>query len=65
MNATAHIGAEIGGEQIGRNRVLRIRHDRKCYRGQHRLDQPDIVLAKALGMIGREREANPAVRERL
>src|SRR5215472_2242138 len=65
MNKTAGIVAEIGGEQAGGNRVLGIRNNRKCYRGQHRLDQAEIVLAKALWAIGREREADPAVRERL
>jgi hypothetical protein len=56
MNATTHVGAEIGGEQLGRNRVLGIRHDRKCDRRQHGLDQLEIVLAKAIDMIRRERE---------
>jgi len=65
MNSTAGIVAEIGGEQASGNRVLDIRHNRKCYRRQHGLDQAEIVLAKALWVIGRKREANPAVRERL
>jgi hypothetical protein len=34
-------------------------------RGEHGLDQLEIVLAKAFGMIRRKREANPVVRERL
>src|SRR5262245_57590125 len=65
MNATADIVAEIGTEQAGGNRVLGIRNNRKCYRRQHGLDQAEIVLAKALWAIGRKREADPAVRERL
>src|SRR5215472_9147510 len=65
MNTATSIVAEISGEQAGGNRVLGIRHDRKGYRGQHRLDQAEIVLAKALWVIGREREADPAVREGL
>src|SRR6516225_11263732 len=65
MNTTAGIVAEIGGEQASGNRVLGIRHNRKCYRRQHSLDQAKIVLAKALWVIGREREADPAVREGL
>jgi hypothetical protein len=48
MNTTAGIVAEIGGEQASGNRVLGIRHNRKCYRRQHSLDQAKIVLAKAL-----------------
>ena len=63
MNTTAGIAAEIGGEQASGNRVLGIGHNRKRYRGQHSLDQAEIVLAKALWGIGREREADPAVRE--
>src|SRR5262249_56826682 len=65
MNTTASVVAEIGGEQAGGNRVLGIRNNRKCYRRQRALDQAEIVLAKALWAIGREREADPAVRERL
>ena len=33
MNTTAGVVAEVGGEQAGGNRVLGIRHNRKCYRG--------------------------------
>src|SRR5215471_5623443 len=65
MNTATSIVAEISGEQAGGDRVLGIRHNRKGYRGQHRLDQAEIVLAKALWVIGREREADPAVREGL
>src|SRR6516165_3276993 len=65
MNATDDIVAEISGEQASSNRVLGIRHNRKCYRGQHGLDQAEIVLAKAFWAIGREREADPAVWKRL
>src|SRR6516225_12459220 len=65
MNTATSIATEISGEQAGGNRVLGIGHNRKGYRGQHGLDQAEIVLAKALWVIGREREADPAVRERL
>src|SRR5215467_12328274 len=65
MNTATSIVAEISGEQAGGNRVLGIRHNRKGYCGQHRLDQAEIVLAKALWVISREREADPAVRESL
>src|SRR5262249_38004607 len=54
VNTTAGIAAEISGEQASGNRVLGIGHKRKCYRGQHSLDQAEIVLAKALWGIGRE-----------
>src|SRR5215831_13140609 len=65
MNTATGIATEISGEQAGGNRVLGIGHNRKGYRGQHRLDQAEIVLAKTPWTIGREREADPAVREGL
>src|SRR6516162_8040259 len=65
MNTATGIATEISGEEAGGNRVLGIRHNRKGYRGQHCLDQAEIVLAKAIWAIGREREADPAVGERL
>jgi len=34
MNTMTGIAAEIGGEQTGSNRVLGVRHNRKCYREQ-------------------------------
>src|SRR6516225_9987449 len=64
MNTATGIATEISGEEAGGNRVLGIRHNRKGYRGQHCLDQAEIVLAKALWVIGRERETDPAVGER-
>jgi hypothetical protein len=65
MNTATSIATEISGEQAGGNRVLGIGHNRKGYRGQHRLDQAEIVLTKALWAIGRKREADPAVRKGL
>ena len=65
MNTATSIATEISGEQAGGNRVLGIRNNRKCNRGQHGLDQAEIVLAKAIWAIGRERKADPAVWKRL
>src|SRR5262249_44358937 len=61
----ASAATEKRGAGAGDIVVLGTRHNRKGYRGQHRLDQAEIVLAKALWVIGREREADPAVREGL
>jgi hypothetical protein len=65
VNALAGIAAEIRGEEPSSHGVLGIRDDRQRYRRQHRFDQMDVVVAEAVGVIGREGEAEAAVGERL
>jgi len=59
VHAPSCIFAEIGGEQTSSNPVAGIRHDRERDNRQYRLQQHQIVFAKALPPIGREGIADP------